>query len=76
MRKVSAIPVAKVNENKKENAEPKRKKISGGETIVGEQSEFQRIDESMDEMMEDSVVEINDSDVINPDEMQLWISRL
>lgn len=70
MRTVQAIPVAKVKPVVAE-----AKKISGGETIVGESNGGIPIGE-MDEMMVDeSFVDI-DNDTISNEDMERWISGL
>lgn len=69
MRTVQAIPVAKVNEVPEKN-----KTISGGETIVKENSGYKPNQTPVDD---DSFVEVDfDNDMISPQDMQMWMDRL
>ena len=70
MRKVQPIPVAKVNETA-----AAKKPISGGETIVKENGG--QYDETIDELEDDSYVNINfDGDVISNEEMLSYMAGL
>lgn len=69
MRTVQAIPVARVNEVPEKN-----KTISGGETIVKENSGSKPKQTPVDD---DSFVEVDfDNDMISPQDMQMWMDRL
>lgn len=70
MRTVQAIPVARVNEVPEKN-----KTISGGETIVKENSGSKLNQTHVDD--DDSFVEVDfDNDMISPQDMQMWMDRL
>ena len=70
MRTVQAIPVARVNEVPEKN-----KTISGGETIVKENSGSKPNQTPVDD--DDSFVEVDfDNDMISPQDMQMWMDRL
>lgn len=73
MRKVQAIPVAKVNETAK--VAKQEKTISGGETIVGESGSSEN--DVSGSMYDDSFVDIDmDNDVISNEQMQCWMDGL